>query len=137
MRPSSTWLCAEGATGLSVHFQESFAIFNPSDEAVNVAMTFYGATGAVLLTRTVPIPAGPGVTRVTVNPDLPTSEHSTRLVATGRDTGQPRGIVAERLMRWHSQIEGHRSALAMVADSLPSPGVSPWHRCPSVDIAHE
>ena len=110
VRPSSTWLFAEGATGLSVNFQESFAIFNPSDEAVNVAMTFYGATGAVLLTKTVPISAGPGVTRVAVNPDLPTSEHSTRLVATGRDTGQPRGIVAERLMRWNSQIEGHRSA---------------------------
>ncbi len=58
--PSSTWLFAEGATGLSVNFQESFAIFNPSNEAVNVAMTFYGATGAVLLTKDGADPGGPG-----------------------------------------------------------------------------
>ncbi len=44
-----------------------------------------------------------------VNPDLPSSEHSTDVSALGRDTGQPRPIVVERLMRWNNQTEGHRS----------------------------
>src|SRR5690606_17151718 len=84
--PATSWTLAEGATGLSVGFQEWITVFNPSSEPVNATWFYYGATGPVGA-QTIAIPSGPGLHTVHVNANWSTIEHGTKVTAVGQDSG--------------------------------------------------
>ena len=107
--PATSWTLAEGATGLSVGFQEWITVFNPSSEPVNAHVVYYGASGMVGA-ETVAIPSGPGLFTRHVNVHWGQIEHSTVVTATGQDSGTTVPIVVERRMRWNGALEGHSSA---------------------------
>jgi hypothetical protein len=115
--PEPVWTLAEGATGLSVGFQEWITVFNPSSQPVTATLTYYGAAGP-LGAQAVAIPSGPGLHTVYVNTHWSSVEHSTTVTAVGQDSGTPVRIVVERRMRWHGSLEGHSSTGQYVANLL-------------------
>lgn len=106
--PATSWTLAEGATGLSVGFQEWITVFNPSSEPVTAYLQYYGANGQIG-GEAVAIPSGPGVFTRHVNIHWAHSEHSTVATAVGQDSGVSVPIVVERRMRWNGGLEGHSS----------------------------
>jgi YD repeat-containing protein len=117
--PALSWTLAEGATGLSVGFQEWITVFNPTSQPVTATLKYYTASGLVH-TQTQNVPSGPGLWGIHVNALWPQIEHSTVVTAVGEDSGTAVPLVVERRTRWGNGLEGHSSAGASTAATA-------WH----------
>jgi hypothetical protein len=106
---SPTWLFAEGSQGGATGFDTWLLLLNPSAQAVNVQLDFFGSEGQLLAqtTRTVGARARAQV-------------HAAELAALNGQAfsvrvSAPVGIAAERAMYWRGYREGHATAGATAA----------------------
>jgi hypothetical protein len=102
--PASSWFFAEGST--NGFFDEYLTIYNPSNQAQDINVAFYGTNGYAggVIQHIEP---GPGRTKIHVN-SIVQADHGISIFA-----NTP--IVAERTMTWamgadqNGQVEGHSS----------------------------
>ena len=105
---SDKWYFAEGVIGGTYWAHDNVA-YNPNTQPIRVTWEFLNASGSIARRRTGHQPAGPP-SRPRQQRTRIEGEHSTLVSAVwegGDAHGRPAPVVAERIIAWNNDIEGH------------------------------
>ena len=105
---SDKWYFAEGVVGGTYWAHDNVA-YNPNTQPIRVTWEFLNASGSIATTTQVINPRGHHRVRVSNVPRIE-GEHSTLVSAVwegGDAPGKPAPVVAERIIAWNNDIEGH------------------------------
>jgi hypothetical protein len=105
---SDKWYFAEGVVGGTYWAHDNVA-YNPNTQPIRVTWDFLNASGSIATRSEVLNPRGHYRLRVNTVPRIE-GEHSTLVSAVwegGDAHGKPAPVVAERIIAWNNDIEGH------------------------------